>query len=437
MLGVSLSHRDGGSAPAPALPSPGTYAHAPDKAWEIALTGKYPQAIVLNESRVVFSSFQDGSEQTTVTAVDLVTGDVSWIKHLTRSDCGTQLLVSYAPNARTVACIAVGSGDVQFFDSMDGSLVGEANFGPASVDKQSSGPRLYIDGDEVITCRPERKSTVLESGTATDPAANWSVEIAGQSDGSCNIVPGTSTISANSHEYDWTTVVDRKGSVLYQSFEHSGSAVTDDVLVVSPPHDPGDPGPIASTIKNMDGETLFDMDWKMGFIHEYPKDKDANAITMLITGEGQVRSFPENYRLWDYSAWKLKDGRRAATIVGVIDQTLVVREDDYRLRGLSARNGETRWVRSLDQLFNENTSINDLSMMLKGSRDRFSDGRYLLGYADSQLIALDAETGDVAWSMPVDGDLDRQYADYFLHRRTGDGAVKDQEGAVFTMYHYA
>ncbi|MBM4719772.1 hypothetical protein GS887_26835 [Rhodococcus hoagii] len=52
-------------------------------------------------------------------------------------------------------------------------------------------------------------------------------------------------------------------------------------------------------------------------------------------------------------------------------------------------------------------------------------------------MALDAETGDVAWSMPVDGDLDRQYADYFLHRRTGDGAVKDQEGAVFTMYHYA
>ncbi|MEU5844565.1 PQQ-binding-like beta-propeller repeat protein [Rhodococcus sp. NPDC047139] len=421
------SDRDATGGPSPAL---GTYAQAPVKAWDTTLLGDWPAIIVINDSHIVFGSENNGAGQATLVGMDLATGTELWSKELPPSDCGSGSDVAYTQGSTIVACFDFKTGTISTFDIATGDALGAIDArGTLEVERRNL-PSVYVQGDSLAVCERTSMSAVLRYGRAADFDSGWKLEIPANSPNGCIATVAGSWVAAEgpSHYKDthkpWFVVADLNGSTLFESFETSGNLTADGRLTTETDPDYYFAGyDILDTTGKRLGST-----GEIGKFFSHPTEE--TVFPYYVNSDGDVYRTEGNSLLWVYD-----EAEEYSTIMPAANNLIFV-EEKVRLSAYDVETGERQWSRALDQLVDPKTPKFDVEDLFQRGFNGYSDGKFLIGSTDTEIVAIDAESGDSAWSLPVQGGISERYGSYVFTRRAVEEDNEEFPGSIFDVYRF-
>lgn len=362
-------------------------------------------------------------------AMDLTTGAKLWSKELPPSDCGASGDVRYSQSSTVVACLDLESGVISTFDAATGDALNTIDTS-GIVNTKTPLASVHVQDDSLAVCERTSMSAVLRYGPAADFNSGWKIEIPANAPNGCTPTIAGSWVSATAESYiddthnPWLVIADLDGSTLFESFSTSGTLSSDGRIITQSDLDDYFAG---YDILDVNGD-LVATTGELGKFFSHPTE-DA-VFQYHVDPDGYVYRTEGNRMLWRYD-----ETEDFSTIMPAANNLIFV-EEKVRLSAYNVETGERRWSRALDQLVDANTPKRDVEDLFKRSFNGYSDGRYIVGSTENEMVAVDADTGDIAWSLPVQNEYTQRYGSYVFAHRKVDENSKEFPGGIIEVYRF-
>lgn len=320
-----------------------------------------------------------------LTAIDLETGGVAWQRMMEDVTCWLGV-GAHAADARMILCEQDTSEDLLILNPDDGTTLGS----PTPLGYGT----YYVTGDTIYSCASNDDSVLFSAGTVTDLSARFSVEIPTVDPNACRLSVDGDYAAATSAS-DWVTVVGIDGTVAYQSFDVEGFLIGDQLLRTK---ENDEDGSSTITVTDPHGIKIYQYTEPYEIIRDIPGRSLSNVF---VDNYGDVRDGSTGETRWNYP-------ERQYSVVGLSGDVLVTVEDEARMHGYSAHDGQPLWDINTDRFFPiRQDSTNEHGpddFEPYGSLRRVTgDGETMLVTTGSRLTAVNTESGETPWTFDTKG----------------------------------
>lgn len=388
-------------------PSPGTYTEAPTISWSFQLDDPDVSILFATDDSVVVSEKPSSTEsarqkQSTITAINLETGSVSWHIDSSNALCDAGAAITYAPGSQLVACFNDSLDDLTLYSAEDGRKL-------STLSLSGNRVRVHVDGDTFYSCSAENRAAFVRRGDAEDVASLFEVTIQSPQSIACDLSFYGPYIAATSVSDNWMTVMNEDGKVQYQTYSENGRFRGSELLETTQSDD-FDNKNYPTRVVDVDGNPVFEYRNPITNVMYSP---GRGLASIFIDNAQTVRSRETGSKLWSYSG--NMDNPRP---LGQTGKNLIMVEGSNYLKAYDVETGEPIWFHRPDEFEANGRSAGDQPdsrFMADGPRRSFAgDGTYAVVATGKSVVGIDASTGEITWTRESSGLIGMQHQNYLL-----------------------